>query len=1161
MTAEFLQTIIRIPVVPINKDVGQSRMERILPHRGRATKHGTAMKKRFYGRHALLILMVVFFLVPFAMRGARHSLQGVKNDVKDWLPSSYVETGDLLWFKEHFLGEQFVVVSWEGLHGDPQDQAFSLFLNKLLPTLPPSEVRRQMLASAPAKVAEDEEVIVDADEDVELPKNVENPLLQAVRTQAEVDIVRPDFIGDDLGLYTVADAKGEPVFYPNWGNKQEKWLKGSGSQWYYITPDGDLFRWNGIDAPVAAAGRWIWQNFMKEQLSGELVKSFGELDGPWYYENPRRLRAQLFKTITTGPGVYHSLTNEQDGVLRSQFDDTVAIDPPKQRLLGTLFGPDGKQTCLVATLTDAAKRDLHQVLGRGWLGKPFGRLYEIGQESGIPMAQMRLGGPPVDNVAIDEEGTITLVRLVGLSVLLGLLLSYACFRSVSATIMVFFVGGISAVISVALVWWLGSSMDAILMTMPSLVYVLGLSGSVHLMNYYYQAIEEGGLEGAAERAVAHAWKPALLCNVTTAIGLISLCTSEIVPIRKFGTFSAIGVTAMVMVVFTYLPAVLQIWPQKPRAKRELVDGEEVPWLDKYLAGFWSMLGGAIVRNHWAVSIGCTVIIAAVGFGATRIQTSVNLLRMFDPSAKIIADYQWLEENLGRLVPMEVVVKVDRNMYAGKREVAENETPAAAQERAIDDLVRLSFLNRMELVDRVQRNIEREFGPEGRDLVGKAMSAATFGPEMLPADYDFTTRMVTNKKLEKHRPEFLESDYLREDKETRAELWRISVRLAASSRVDYGTFMTDLKTVVEPVLAGYGDREMVLRAAAELQLAENASQADAKSPSRAINPVGMPILVVGNATPMASRTGSVDGEAIRRRTLIDLLNVAGLQVDAKETLPPASALQSYQLIVLSDASGKLQAATPAQLAQHQSPLAATAGLTNVSAVYTGVVPIVYKAQQALLQSLIQSTNWSFFTITPLMMFVARSWRAGMVAMLPNALPVLVVFGAMGWLGIEVDVGSMMTASIALGVAVDDTIHYLTWFREELSKTTDRKVAILRTYQRCATPTFQAALISGLGLSIFAFSTFTPTQRFGMLMLTILWCGVVAELIYFPALLAGPLGSVFAPARHHGHESHSEASHDIPVDPHELDEPARAGTVKFPLVKPHLVRRDGPHKAAQ
>src|SRR5206468_10649304 len=96
-------------------------------------------------------------------------------------------------------------------------------------------------------------------------------------------------------------------------------------------------------------------------------------------------------------------------------------------------------------------------------------------------------------------------------------------------------------------------------------------------------------------------------------------------------------------------------------------------------------------------------------------------------------------------------------------------------------------------------------------------------------------------------------------------------------------------------------------------------------------------------------------------------------------------------------------------------------------------------------------------------------------------------------------------IALGVAVDDTIHYLSWFRVELNACGDRRQAILTTYKRCATPTLQAAIISGLGLSIFAFSTFTPTQRFGYLMLSILWAGVVAELIYFPALLAGPLRS--------------------------------------------------------
>ena len=111
---------------------------------------------------------------------------------------------------------------------------------------------------------------------------------------------------------------------------------------------------------------------------------------------------------------------------------------------------------------------------------------------------------------------------------------------------------------------------------------------------------------------------------------------------------------------------------------------------------------------------------------------------------------------------------------------------------------------------------------------------------------------------------------------------------------------------------------------------------------------------------------------------------------------------------------------------------------VSAIFTGVVPIVYKAQRALLDSLVQSTVWSFLTITPLLMFVCRSIGGGLVAMIPNVLPILVVFGGMAWLDYPVSIGSMMAASIALGVAVDDTIHYLTWFRDDLRKNSDRNV---------------------------------------------------------------------------------------------------------------------------
>ena len=183
--------------------------------------------------------------------------------------------------------------------------------------------------------------------------------------------------------------------------------------------------------------------------------------------------------------------------------------------------------------------------------------------AGVP--PLRLGGPPVDNIAIDEEGTITLVRLVGYSILVGVLLSYLCFGSVKITIMVFIVGGASAMLSMAFVNWTNGHVDAILMSMPSLVYVLGLSGAIHVVNYYRDEVRQSGRSGAAGRALKHALFPCSLAALTTAIGLGSLATSNLVPISNFGIYSAIGVIATLAILFSYLPAVLQVFVTESRS--------------------------------------------------------------------------------------------------------------------------------------------------------------------------------------------------------------------------------------------------------------------------------------------------------------------------------------------------------------------------------------------------------------------------------------------------------------------------------------------------------------------------------------------------------------------------------------------------------------------
>lgn len=1076
------------------------------------------MRKTFFARYALVILLFVCFCTPLILRGAKDALRQMKNDVKDWLPARFQETGDIEWFWRHFAGERFIIVTWQGCTGGPEDEAFQLFKKKLSPPIPPS---RQGDPVPPPPV-----------------KDVGSTWLE-----------RPyEFIGDKLGLYSLSDN------HYNWGGLKEKWLKGEQGRWFYVVPNGELFAFEEDTGPVPALWRSMKKGLGFYELAGKPIAAFGPKDGPWYYQNPSRLNAQFFRSVVSGPDVLKDLVRQNEGGVAKMSEDEAV-----SKLKGVLFGPDEKQTALVVTVTEAGRKDFHSVLSRGMLGRERGLLYKIASECGLDDDELRLGGPPVDNVAIDEEGSITLLRLVSLCGVLGLGLSYLSFRSWTATCILFFTGGISAALGLAFVGWTGKSADAVLMSMPALVYVLGISGAVHIINYYREAVDEHGELGAAERALSHAWKPAVLCNITTSFGLLSLYSAEVLPIRKFGLFAAAGVMGTLILLFTFVPAALQMWPLRLSKKTKRDDGAE-SWLDAYLSNYWERFGGWIIRHYVFTGTACMAIIIGVGLGVMRINTSVNLLELFDSSAKILKDYAWIEQNLGKLIPMEVVVKFSPDMVRNGESEGEL-TP----EQVIEERIKLNPIDRVEAVAKVQNYVARYLGEqkEGAGIVGQSMSAITFTPK-LPSPTDDVTRRVFDQRLIQSRDELLKSDFYKIDKDNGSELWRISLRVAAFKGVDYGVFVKDLREVVEPVLTAYNVRHAVMHSALERQAQQEAT-GEVTSAVRvgfvmpdSLHKTAFPTPTkkkresvrakeaeaeAAAAAAATAESGDVeqrlekidveiDQDLILAQTLYGSLRAANFGVlRISESTLKKEQLAGLSCIVL---LGDLQPATVAQLKENAPAIVdAKAALTKsllaaqattervavrpppphhqVSAVYTGVVPIVYKAQRTLLSSLISSTLWSFVTITPLMMIVSRSIPAGAVAMLPNSLPVLVIFGAMGWMGIRVDIGSMMTASIALGVAVDDTIHYLTWFREELDRTGDRKLAILGAYKRCATPTFQAALISGLGLSIFAFSTFTPTQRFGYLMLAILFAGVVAELVFFPALLASPLGLAFRPRK--------------------------------------------------
>jgi predicted RND superfamily exporter protein len=197
----------------------------------------------------------------------------------------------------------------------------------------------------------------------------------------------------------------------------------------------------------------------------------------------------------------------------------------------------------------------------------------------------------------------------------------------------------------------------------------------------------------------------------------------------------------------------------------------------------------------------------------------------------------------------------------------------------------------------------------------------------------------------------------------------------------------------------------------------------------------------------------------------------------------------------------------------------AAARGVDVDYTGVMPLVNAIQKTLLHDLFSSFLSACVVITLVMMIFERSLPAGLVAMLPNVFPMILLFGLLGWARLPLDIGSVMTASIALGMAVDGTFHFLTFFQRGLTAASgsaaapgrDARVAAVHdAFQHSAGALSQSAVVCGLGILVFAASSFAPTRRFAWMLALLVTAALAGDLVLLPALLASPLGRFFRPA---------------------------------------------------
>lgn len=176
-----------------------------------------------------------------------------------------------------------------------------------------------------------------------------------------------------------------------------------------------------------------------------------------------------------------------------------------------------------------------------------------------------------------------------------------------------------------------------------------------------------------------------------------------------------------------------------------------------------------------------------------------------------------------------------------------------------------------------------------------------------------------------------------------------------------------------------------------------------------------------------------------------------------------------------------------------------GKSGLEIVVTGKTMLVNKLVQNIVDSQVQSLALACGVIFAILLVVFRSISLGLLSLVPNILPIVFNLGLMGWLGIPLNTATAIISAVAIGIAVDDTIHFIHQYQEELRNGLSPHPAVLAALEKKGRAIVGTSLILMGGFGVLVLSSFVPTIQFGFLCSMIMLFALVSDLFVLPALI--------------------------------------------------------------
>lgn len=815
----------------------------------------------------------------------------------------------------------------------------------------------------------------------------------------------------------------------------------------------------------------------------------------------------------------------QDGALASEDlvpSDAVLTDGDIDKLTAKIsdweemydrliFSEDGKSAQMMITLeTGLPSATIEKVLDE--------TRTIVGEELATPGGEhleVRFVGDPVisDNVSTFMMSDLTfLIPVVVLVVLLSLFFS---FKTVEGVVLPLVTVLMSSVWAIGLMALTGAQFTIVSTVIPVALIAVGSAYGIHVLNHYYHDLKlfEGELtkEKHAElliESLSGVSLAVILAAITTTAGFISLITSPLTPLHTFAVFSSVGVVFSLILSMTFVPALLLLKPVdrmkiKGREKAEKTgavkksvkktakavkkvilrseDDEPVkPVRGSAIYALYQVLAGNRIRI--AVTLFVVVIISFVGFKQLVIDTI--LINYFPPESQLRQDINFADKHFAGTNAV--------YLYIAGKEKGDMTNPEVL--KAMDDMESYlltkyedvgkvisftTFVKRMNQVMHIPEESDLSSGASSSSSSSSTSGLSSFADSEMLSSFSDTESASTGEGLSS----FADSETLSSFADSESLVSSVPASDFVDPNIEYRKELEKTMTTAD-ALALFSRAYMKAGG-------KDATVADVlETLERELNYNGMAY----NEIPydVSKYPAVTRGELKNLVSQYLLLYSGSLDNFIDDPLTPMSARTVLQLRTRSSELVGSIITDAKQYAADHFPEGYTINAAGTS-------ELEYVMTNMIVSSQITSLLLSLLCVFLIVTITFRSVVTGLISCVPLSLTIALNYMAMGFAGINLDMFTSLIASVAVGVGIDYTIHFLVNYRDERRKSDDLEEVTRRTLAKSGKGIATNAIAVGLGFLVLILSKFIVLRYIGILVAVVMLTSSVFAMTIMPGLL--------------------------------------------------------------